>query len=134
MSRRDVVSLNTHRGRASALQREGGTVEKANDPLTRLVYLQSTERGIAGGGEWPVDLGPELSRGFRALKIWMALKEHGIDAFARSIERNCRQAKHLAAVVLRTPGAELLNDASLNIVCFRFHPTGWDEAALDGLN
>lgn len=100
----------------------------------RPVYLRSSDRGLAGGGEWPSDLGPELSRGFRALKIWMALKEHGAAAFARAIEKNCRQAEYLAGLVRQLPGAELLNTPSLNIVCFRFRPAGWDEPAVDLLN
>jgi aromatic-L-amino-acid decarboxylase len=100
----------------------------------RPVYLRSTDRGLAGGGEWPSDLGPELSRGFRALKIWIALKEHGSAAFARAIEKNCRQADHLAGLVRQLPDAELLHTPSLNIVCFRFRPEGWDEPAVDLLN
>ncbi|MEX0880087.1 MAG: pyridoxal-dependent decarboxylase [Thermoanaerobaculia bacterium] len=100
----------------------------------RPAYLQSTGRGLAGGGEWPSDLGPELSRGFRALKIWFALKEFGTDSFAAAIERNCRQASYLAALVRRSPDVQLMSSPSLNIVCFRFRPPGWDEAALDRLN
>ncbi|MDQ5858000.1 MAG: pyridoxal-dependent decarboxylase, partial [Acidobacteriota bacterium] len=84
--------------------------------------------------EWPSDLGPELSRGFRALKVWFALKEYGVTAFARAIAKNCRQAEYLAGLVRLSPGAELLSPPSLNIVCFRFRPPGWDEAALDRLN
>jgi aromatic-L-amino-acid decarboxylase len=100
----------------------------------RPAYLRSVGRGLASGGEWPADLGPELSRGFRALKVWFALKEHGATAFARSIERNCRQAQYLAGLVREAPGVELLSAPSLNIVCFRFHPPDWDDAALDRLN
>ncbi len=97
-------------------------------------YLRSVSRGLAGGGEWPADLGPELSRGFRALKVWFALKEHGVRAFARAIEKNCRQARYLAGLVRRTSGAELLNEPSLDIVCFRFTPPDFDAKALDRLN
>jgi glutamate/tyrosine decarboxylase-like PLP-dependent enzyme len=100
----------------------------------RPAYLHPTTRGLGGGGDWPYDFGPELSRGFRALKIWFAIKEHGVARFGRAIERNCRQAHYLAGLVRRTPGAELLCEPSLNIVCFRFHPKGWDDAALDQLN
>jgi aromatic-L-amino-acid/L-tryptophan decarboxylase len=100
----------------------------------RPAYLSPTTRGLGGGSDWPYDFGPELSRGFRALKIWFAIKEHGVARFARAIDRNCRQAQYLAGLVRRTPGAELLCEPSLNIVCFRFHPKGWDDAALDQLN
>ena len=97
-------------------------------------YLHSIRRGLTAGGEWPSDLGPELSRGFRALKVWFAFKQHGSAAFARSIEKNCRQADYLASLVRQLPDAELLHTPSLNIVCFRFRPAGWDEPAVDLLN
>jgi glutamate/tyrosine decarboxylase-like PLP-dependent enzyme len=97
-------------------------------------YLHSTRRGLTGGGVWPSDLGPELSRGFRALKVWFALKQHGAAAFGRAIEKNCRQAEYLAGRIRRTPGAELMHEPSLNIVCFRFRPESWDEADIDRLN
>ncbi len=100
----------------------------------RPAYLHQTGRGLAGGGEWPCDLGPELSRGFRALKVWFALKEHGVEAFARAITMNCHQATYLAALVRRLPDVQLMNSPSLSVICFRFRPPGWDEAALDRLN
>jgi aromatic-L-amino-acid/L-tryptophan decarboxylase len=101
---------------------------------TRPEYLQHSDRGLAGGGEWFTDLGPELSRSFRALKIWFALKEHGIRRFAEAIERNCEQAKYLAASVTRNRDFELLVEPTLNIVCFRFRPKGLDEPEVDKLN
>jgi aromatic-L-amino-acid/L-tryptophan decarboxylase len=101
---------------------------------TRPEYLQHSDRGLAGGGEWFTDLGPELSRSFRALKIWFALKEHGIRRFAEAIERNCEQAKYLAASVTRNRDLELMAEPTLNIVCFRFRPQGLDEPEVDKLN
>jgi aromatic-L-amino-acid/L-tryptophan decarboxylase len=101
---------------------------------TRPEYLQHSDRGLAGGGEWFTDLGPELSRSFRALKIWFALKEHGVRRFAEAIERNCEQAKNLAATISRKPELELMAEPTLNIVCFRFRPNGLDEAGVDELN
>jgi aromatic-L-amino-acid/L-tryptophan decarboxylase len=101
---------------------------------TRPEYLQHSDRGLAGGGEWFTDLGPELSRSFRALKIWFALKEHGVRRFAEAIERNCEQAKDLASTISRNPELELMAEPTLNIVCFRFRPNGLDEAGVDELN
>lgn len=100
----------------------------------RPAYLRGATRGLAGGGEWPCDLGPELSRSFRALKIWFALKEHGVKRFGEAIARNCRQAQYLADVLRRCPKVQLMNSPSLNIVCFRFCPPEWDQMALDRLN
>jgi aromatic-L-amino-acid/L-tryptophan decarboxylase len=101
---------------------------------TRPDYLQHLVRGLAGGGEWPCDLGPELSRGFRALKVWFAIKQYGVQTFAEAIAKNCRQAEYLADLVRRTPEAELMSPPSLSIVCFRFHPAGWGQTELDSLN
>jgi glutamate/tyrosine decarboxylase-like PLP-dependent enzyme len=100
----------------------------------RPAYLEGAGRGLAGGGVWPCDLGPELSRSFRALKIWFALKEHGADAFGRAIAMNCRQAASLAKTLLETRHVEVLNAPQLDIVCFRFRPPGWESEALDALN
>lgn len=87
---------------------------------TRAAYLARLERG-AGAGEYDYSaLGPELSRGFRALKVWMLLKEHGIAKYTRLIEQNVAQAKYLASVAHRHAELELLAPVPLNIVCLRY--------------
>lgn len=87
---------------------------------TRAAYLAPLPRG-AGAGEHDYSaLGPELSREFRALKVWMLLQEHGVAKYARLIEQNVSQAKYLASVVHRHPELELLAPVPLNIVCFRY--------------
>ena len=83
---------------------------------------------------WFSDYGVELSRGFRALKAWMALKEHGAPRFGRIVRRNVGQARALGERVKATPELELLAPVSLNIVCFRYRGGLSDEAALDALN
>jgi glutamate/tyrosine decarboxylase-like PLP-dependent enzyme len=114
------------------LVRDGQLQRKAF--ATRPDYLQHSDRGLAGGGEWFTDFGPELSRGFRALKIWFALKEHGTKRFGEMIEKNCRQAKYLAQLVENNPQLELLAEPTLNIVCFRYHEAEMKEDGLDQLN
>jgi aromatic-L-amino-acid/L-tryptophan decarboxylase len=101
---------------------------------TRPDYLQHSDRGLAGGGEWFTDLGPELSRSFRALKIWFALKEHGTKRLGKMIEKNCQQAKYLAQLVEANPPLELLVHPTLNIVCFRYRAAGLEDEELDRLN
>ena len=83
-------------------------------------YLRRDARGLAGGDPWFCDYGPELSRGFRALKVWFTLKEHGAPRLGAAIERNCDQARYLAAQIAETDGLELMAPVALNIVCFRF--------------
>jgi glutamate/tyrosine decarboxylase-like PLP-dependent enzyme len=94
-------------------------------------YLRRETRGIAGGHPWPCDLGPDLSRGFRALKVWMTLKTYGISALGRVVEECCAIAEHLAERIRREPAFELLAPVTLNIVCFRYVETQGD---LDALN
>jgi glutamate/tyrosine decarboxylase-like PLP-dependent enzyme len=97
-------------------------------------YLEHTPRGIGGGELWFSDYGVELSRGFRALKAWMALKEHGAARFGRIIRRNVEQARVLGELVKAEPALELLAPVSLNIVCFRYRGGVAGEEALDALN
>ncbi|HYL30950.1 MAG TPA: pyridoxal-dependent decarboxylase [Gemmatimonadales bacterium] len=97
-------------------------------------YLTHAERGLAAGTLWFSDYGIQLTRGFRALKVWMSLKEHGLDRYARVVRQNIGQARYLAQLVREAPDLELLAPVPLNIVCFRYVAPGRDEAALDALN
>ncbi len=97
-------------------------------------YLAPAERGLAGGEPWFCEFGPELSRGFRALKVWFTIKAHGIDRLAEAIARNCRQAELLGRAVQSHGDLELLAPVSLNIVCFRFVSPGLADPALARLN
>jgi len=83
-------------------------------------YLQRDRRGLAGGDWWPCDDGPELSRGFRALKAWFTLKVLGADAIGAAIARSCALAKDLERRVAAAPQLELVAPVPLNIVCFRY--------------
>lgn len=97
-------------------------------------YLAHETRGVAAGPVWFSDYGLQLSRQFRALKVWMSVKEHGLARFGRMIDRNVAQAHHFAALVEQDPQLELMAPPGLDIVCFRFNPGGRDDPALDTLN
>ncbi|HET9820309.1 MAG TPA: pyridoxal-dependent decarboxylase [Burkholderiaceae bacterium] len=96
-------------------------------------YLEPHPRGVAGA-EYLFDYGIELSRGFKALKVWMALKEHGVGKFGRLIDQNVAQARHLAGLIEAEPRLELMAPAPINIVCFRHRLPGASEAALKAFN
>ena len=83
-------------------------------------YLRRETRGLAAGSPWPCDLGPDLSRGFRALKTWFTLKTYGTEKIGAVITRCCALANYLEARVLAEPRLELLAPVNLNIVCFRY--------------
>ncbi len=97
-------------------------------------YLQRAPRGLAGGEPWFCELGPELSRGFRALKVWFTLKEHGTRRLGEAIGANCRQAEYLANRVLEQPRLQLMAPVALNIVCFRVRGGALSAAETDRLN
>ena len=94
-------------------------------------YLRRDSRGLAGGGVWPCDLGPDLSRGFRALKVWLTLSVHGADAIGAAVQDTCDLAQCLASRVDAEPELERLAPVALNIVCVRYRAA---EAGLDDLN
>ena len=96
-------------------------------------YLARSARGTAGGEPWFTDFTPELSRGFRALKVWFTMKTYGLACFGALIAQQCAMARALGERILRTPELELLAPITLNVVCFRYAPA-IDEAARDALN
>jgi len=80
------------------------------------------------------DYGLELSRSFRALKVWMGLKEHGVAKYSALVQQNCDQAKYMSELIEVRPELELLAPVLLNTVCFRYRGHGLPEEALDKLN
>jgi aromatic-L-amino-acid decarboxylase len=94
-------------------------------------YLQRAGRGLAAGAQWPCDLGPDLSRGFRALKTWFTFKVYGAEQLGRMIAHTCALARYLQQRIEAAPPLELLAPASLNIVCFRLR---CDASIADAVN
>ena len=83
-------------------------------------YLRRETRGLAAGSPWPCEFGPDLSRGFRALKTWFTFKVHGAERVGAMISETCAIARHLEACVKARPELELMAPVALNIVCFRY--------------
>jgi glutamate/tyrosine decarboxylase-like PLP-dependent enzyme len=83
-------------------------------------YLRTQASGLAAGAPWFSDYGPDLSRGFRALKTWFTLKTLGLKRIGQAIEHSCALARYLEERVRTEPQLELLAPARLNIVCFRY--------------
>jgi aromatic-L-amino-acid decarboxylase len=97
-------------------------------------YLSRLSRGIVGGGTWFSEYGLQLSREFRALKVWMSIKEHGIKKYGQLIEQNIAQANYLASLIQKSEALELLAPVALNVVCFRFTEDGISNDDLNELN
>ena len=82
------------------------------------------------------DRGLQLSRSVRALKIWMSVQTFGMAAFRRAVSQGMELAARAEEYIRESPAMEVLNPASLGIVCFRFNPedTDLDEEALEEIN
>jgi len=92
-------------------------------------------RGLTGGDlPWFCDCGFQLTRGFRALKAWMALKTYGSRKLGRIIQQNIDQAHYLADQIHSSPELELATPVALNIVCFRYVAPELSAEALNNLN
>ena len=83
---------------------------------------------------WFNEYGIALSRGFRALRVWLALKAYGADAFGRVMDRNIAQAHALADRVDAHPDLERLAPVGCDVVCLRYAPAGVPAERLDEVN
>jgi aromatic-L-amino-acid decarboxylase len=94
-------------------------------------YLRKETRGAAAGVAWPCDFGPDLSRGFRALKTWFTFKVYGTKQLGAGISRSCALARYLERRVNETSQLELAAPVQLNIVCFRYRSEDSDRVNAD---
>ncbi|MDE0561143.1 aminotransferase class V-fold PLP-dependent enzyme [Algoriphagus sp. NF] len=97
-------------------------------------YLLQEKRGLSGGPDPISHYGFELSRGFKALKIWMSLKEHGWKKYAQMIAQNNRQAEYLGRLVDSHAQLKLMAPVSMSITCFRMVQQGMSEEEIRDLN
>ena len=127
MERADSVALDLHKWLHVPF--EAG-VALVRDPVAHrgtfayesAAYLEHATTGLASGDTWFHEYGLQLTRDFKALKVWMAFKEQGMDLLGRLIERNVDQAEAFAERVRREPDLELGAPVGLDIVCFRYAP------------
>jgi aromatic-L-amino-acid decarboxylase len=85
-------------------------------------YLQDAQLGR----EQPnfSDRGLQLTRSFRALKIWMSIQTFGLGAFRRAIDKGIALAERVEEYARESELLQVANPASLGVVCFRFNPRG----------
>jgi glutamate/tyrosine decarboxylase-like PLP-dependent enzyme len=137
LEKADSVALDPHKWLHSPFEAGCVLVKDAaahrNTFAVHPEYLESSPRGVASG-EWLHDYGLQTSRGFRALKIWMALKEHGVEKFGRLIDQDITHAHRLSAIIEAEPELELVVPTNINIVCFRHKLDAADGEALKAFN
>ena len=137
IARADSIALDPHKWLHAPFEVGCALVQDADAHFGSFTvtpeYLESVPRGIASGA-WLHDFGLQTSRGFRALKVWMALEEHGVAKFGRLIDQDLAHARYLVERIEAIPDLNLCFPPEINIVCFRYDPVGLSEAALKGLN
>ncbi|MFQ6172577.1 pyridoxal phosphate-dependent decarboxylase family protein [Oryzobacter sp. R7] len=138
IERADSVALDLHKWMQAPI--DVGLVLVRHEPDHRQAfsvvpdYLAHAQRGIAAGEVWFSEYGLALSRGFRALRVWMAFTAYGADAFGAVMDRTTAQAHRLAGLVDDHPEVERLAPVGCDIVCLRYTAPGLDDAALDAVN
>ncbi len=82
------------------------------------------------------DLGLQLSRSARALKVWMSVQTFGMAAFRHAVAKGMDLSARAETYVCESPVLEIMNEVTLGIVCFRVNPAdgGHDEETLDKVN
>ena len=83
-------------------------------------YLVQFKEGVAAGPDPTFNYGIEMTKPFRALKVWMTVREHGIEHHTAIIRRNIAQAFYLQQLVQQEATLEMVTPVILNIVCFRY--------------
>lgn len=140
IERADSIAMDPHKWMyvpyeaGATLVREPG---RMGDTFRRFPeYLASDTESPFPGPAWFAERGVELSRGFKALKVWVGMKTHGADAYAASIERDCALASFLSDEIDARPNLERLADSPLSIANFRFRPEGGSlsDLTLDRVN
>jgi aromatic-L-amino-acid/L-tryptophan decarboxylase len=126
MEQADSIALDPHKW--LYLPVDVGCVIYRDPEAARSAFAQEAEYTRMFGEEadeafvcW--DYGPELSRRFRALKVWMLLKGVGLDRLSDAIESNLACARYLEAMVQASDDFEMVAPVDLSIFCFRHVPT-----------
>jgi glutamate/tyrosine decarboxylase-like PLP-dependent enzyme len=140
MERADSIALDLHKWMhipfeaGCVIVRDSAAHRDAFALVPEYLQREADGGGMASGSLWFSDYGLQLTRQFRALKVWMSVKEHGLDRFGRMMARNVEQAAYLGRLVEAEEQLELTAPIGLDIVCFRFNPGGLDTGSLNRLN
>ncbi|MCB0084331.1 MAG: hypothetical protein KDE47_25500, partial [Caldilineaceae bacterium] len=73
---------------------------------------------------WFAEYGPQQTRGFRALKLWLAMQQLGVAGYRQLISRDVALAQLLRAKIAARPNFELMAAGPLSVTCFRYAPAG----------
>ncbi len=136
LSRADSLSLDPHKWLFQPIETGCVLLRDRLDLLRTFHVLPEYLRDVKGGEEETNfrDYGVQLTRSFRALKLWLSLQVFGESGFRAAVARGIELAELAEAEVRESSGWEIVSPAQLGIVAFRYAPPSLDAAALDKLN
>ncbi len=141
LARADSLTLDPHKWMyipveaGLVLVRDAEALRRAFSLVPSYLRTDGRTEGV-GGLPWYSEYGFQQTRGFRALKVWMALRYHGVEGYSSSIERDISLAELLRDSLRNDRDFEVFEPQSLSIVCFRFVPQNFGHHldAVDVLN
>ena len=138
IERADSVVLDAHKWFFQPYEAGGLLVKDARTLERAFTIHHDVLQDTLWGADHPnfSDHGLQLSRSFRALKIWMSIQTFGMAAFRKAISKGMELASRASEYVKENENFELLGPATLGIVCFRINPAEaqLDEEALEEIN
>jgi glutamate/tyrosine decarboxylase-like PLP-dependent enzyme len=141
MSLADSIALDPHKWlylpveAGVVMVRDGAAMRDTFSLVPPYLRTDGNQSGV-GGPPWLSEYGIQQTRGFRALKVWMALKYYGTEGYTASLEHDISLAQHLTRLVETSEDLELLAPQNLSIVLFRYAPSTLqgDDEHLNTLN
>jgi aromatic-L-amino-acid/L-tryptophan decarboxylase len=134
MTKADSIALDLHKWMSASMGTGCALVRDSRAHYNAFSLMPDYLRHDEELGPWIQDLGIEMSREWRGLKVWMSLKEHGVRKHGKIIEQNVDQTQYFVDRVKKHPNLELMAPAPVNVVCFRYCVDGLSEDDLDELN
>ncbi|MBI3491487.1 MAG: aspartate aminotransferase family protein [Acidobacteria bacterium] len=129
LARSDSLALDPHKWlyvpveAGLVLIRDADAMRQAFSLVPPYLRTDGSATGV-GGPPWLSEFGFQQTRSFRALKVWMCVKHHGLSGYKAAIEHDLSMADRLAERVRRSPDLQLFTPQRLSIVCFRYAPAG----------
>ena len=146
MERADSLAFDLHKWFLAPIEAGVVLVRDADAHFNAFTADAGYVKGLPGGlAKYDLSyhaLGPQLTRGFKALKVWLALKAHGVAPYAEVVRANVEQARYLERLIGAHADLQLMAPVPLNVVCFRYVGRGGQSAVrsegtedrLDSLN
>ncbi len=135
IARADSITLDPHKslflpyGTGCLLVRDRETLRRAHAVTGSYMPPMQTEDDLVDFCE----IGPELSRDARGLRVWLPLKMHGARVFRAELDEKLDLARHAAEALRQIPEIEIVAEPELSLLAFRVRRPGLDEAQIDAL-